>query len=232
MSSLILNQYNIHIYTTKGDIKMEEINPEELINTNKIKIAEIKDELENIRRQLVESAKEFIKDNIKQKVEEAVHQNLKRTKELNTENKLKTLKEELSQTIEIASQKTEVCLNETKHWIHLSTLPKNLSYDSNTIIESREKIKETIYEILKSIFSYAGKLIHKYGYIAKDDASWEIQDNELPSYRYKVSLNMKTENLVKKYQDVIQTYLKLNVELLNTQIKKEQNEAQHLWNKA
>lgn len=193
-------------------------------------IGETKENMDEIAKKFIRETEEFVimwsKDNIESKVKN----NPEITKNLGLD-KLRELKSKCRNLIQEMPSIVKTKFDNFSIWSHEMSI-SDLEKESDFRFDYEHKLEKGIDELLRQILGHVGVLLTEYEYIKYTPGSVNEWDKTSDGFRYAYgffwSNGMKETK--KEYLNKNEKFLDLIKELNSTKIKKEEAEAEDLWN--
>jgi len=189
------------------------------------------EQLEKLSSDLIKKSIEFIKEETKNKIENCVKNNPEQTKKLNSEDKLKELKDSMNKLLARISEDIIFDMSEDKVFIHRS-------YKLNSKVSSYEYgriIRDRYIEVYQKLVGLAGEILNKFGYIKVSNdynghSEWQYISGSGGKIKYGYGFDSRL--LDEAWKDYVVTYTKYYDDMLKYEslcAAKEQAEAVNLW---
>ena len=191
--------------------------------------------LDEIRKNITESAKPFVKEKLQSFVESEVKEKSEHTKSLSIDN-LKEMKGKLTDLLNNSDQMTIEKFTDDCYWSHVNY--KCDDKDEYYTPSYDNSIRTNLITAFQEIFGYAGKILNDYGYIKVDNdynsrlADWVFISGSGGKIRYSRGVNFfnsAIENIIKRYCSAIDELHKHMKKLLELKNKLSEQEAVDLW---
>lgn len=171
----------------------------------------------------VQACSRFFADYFQRRVESSVTDQPITTQNLGVE-RLGELKRELRQLVDNVSEIVAGTLNRSGLWEHRDPAPEGTSgYSAGN----------KAHEALREIYGHLGQLLLKYGFAsAGKDGEWESRPNELPRYKYGLSLSKEIGAAIEKYRGLFSKFTAKHEEQRRLEAEKQQAIAKDLWDQA
>lgn len=209
---------------------MDKNNYDEKISQLEVKIRELKDDMEKITKEFLQSTNKYAREWYRTSIENAVIKSPEITKKLG-EAKLKELKEELQSLTDNVDQYTLAYVNTDSLWAHRPNYKSkgNETFGLYKVFGNRDP--QELSNAIKFLIGKAGQILSKYNYL-KGDSPYE-KDYSTGNYKYKYGYSWSDEmrEVIERYANLFDNYTKLSEELDKVKTEKSENEAKDLWNK-
>ena len=207
------------------------VDPSLSVNIDKMKvdIETLQKNAQSISQEFINQSELFVTSWIDETATEVVKENYEVTKENGLE-KLKKLKEDISNLQSRSSELVNKFLNVELDWVH-----KNSKYNHSDHYDKFKDFKDNLNKAFKSILGFLGDILSKYGYINFDKKClWEKSFKDEPKHYYKhnIAIPENLKSLFDNY-DKIMSKIVYEKTMLNIEIdKKNKEEAENLWSQA
>lgn len=209
----------------------------ELLNTS---LAEQRESLSLLRKQIVTASKPFVRERIKFEVEQQVKSNSEHTKELGKD-ALTEMKKQLLSVLDNSDALVDDIFGDDELWVHVNykVTPNG---DRFGLGYNKEKLaKENIRKGIKIALGEAGKILIKYKYLSPGNQyTWDYgmrydysRANKGESrlmYAYSLSLPEELFQMIEKYSKGIWQLHEASCQLMDSQKALSEQEAIDLWN--
>lgn len=209
----------------------------ELLNTS---LAEQRESLSLLRKQIVAASKPFVRERIKSEVEYQVKDNSEHTKELGKE-ALAEMKKQLLTALENSDAIIDEIFGDDELWVHenYKVSPNGDRFGQG--YNKKELARENIHKGIKIAIGEAGKILieHKYlspgnqyrwDYGMRYDYTRANKGKSKLMYGYGLSLPQETNALIEKYCKGIGQLHEASCQLMDLEKALSEQEAMDLWN--
>ena len=209
----------------------------ELLNTS---LAEQRESLSLLRKQIVTATKPYVRERIKSEVEQQVKSNSEHTKELGKD-ALTEMKKQLLSVLDNIDALVDDIFGDDELWVHVNykVTPNGDRFGQGY---NKEKLaKENIRKGIKIALGEAGKILIKYKYLSPGNQyTWDYgmrydysRANKGESrlmYAYGLSLPEELFQMIEKYSKGIWQLHEASCQLMDSQKALSEQEAIDLWN--
>ncbi len=194
--------------------------------------AALRDQMEETCQKFLQVTSEFAIEWFQSRVQQEVTSRPKLAKQLGVK-RLRQIKSELKALVPEAPNIVNKHINPEKYWAHRGALPDN-SDDHEVVWRYRIRGRRGPDELqgaVRQLLGYAGAILVKHGIAnteRRDD--WDVDGGGgLPRYKYGYEWSDNMMNVMRRYSELYDEWLKLHQESKKVQRQKDEAEAKDLW---